>query len=105
MTAEQKNQILENAYIPQEWWENCFITEDEMIFTPLFNEEGLVTKTGEQVHAEWLANKENPPVPEPTEIEVLQQENKMLKAQVEALSATSDFHEELIAEMAMKVYA
>lgn len=69
MTIEQKNQILENAYIPQEWWEDCFITEDKMIFTPLFDEDGVITKTGTEVHAEWLANKDKPPVVEETDKE------------------------------------
>lgn len=34
-----------------------------------------------------------------------EEEKKLLKAQVEALSQTTDFHEELIVEMANKVYA
>ena len=34
-----------------------------------------------------------------------EEEKKLLKAQVEVLSNTTDFHEELIAEMASKVYA
>ncbi|MFJ8268538.1 hypothetical protein [Peribacillus asahii] len=41
---------------------------------------------------------------EPTEIEILKQENTLLKAQNQALTDRTDFHEELIAEMAMLVY-
>lgn len=53
---------------------------------------------------EW--EEQNKPHPqEPTEIEILQQENKILKAQIQALNATSEFHEELIAEMAIVLYA
>lgn len=42
---------------------------------------------------------------EPTEMEILVQENTLLKAQVQAATDRSDFHEELIAEMAMLVYS
>lgn len=38
-------------------------------------------------------------------LEVAEQENKLLKAQVEILSELSDFHEELIVELANTVYA
>ena len=64
----------------------------------------------------WIDTAPLPPVVtepvEPNEMEVLneqvvalEKENKLLKAQVEVLSQTSDFHEELIVEMANKVYA
>lgn len=71
----------------------------------------IMIKTAEEVYQEWLANRDKP-IEEPSKMEVLEeevsglrQENKLLKAQVEALSQTSDFHEELIVEMANKVYA
>ena len=38
-----------------------------------------------------------------TEIELLKQENTLLKAQVQATSERADFHEELIAELAMMI--
>lgn len=41
----------------------------------------------------------------PSEMDILKQENKLLKAQVQALTETSDFHEELIAEIATVLYA
>lgn len=53
-------------------------------------------------------NVEHPEVPvEPTPdpIEVLQEENKLLKSQVQALSDQNDFQEELIVELANVVYA
>lgn len=40
-----------------------------------------------------------------SENKTLQHENTLLKAQNEALTERTDFHEELIAEMAMLVYA
>lgn len=72
---------------------------------------------------EWIDTDPLPPIEEipqqPNEMEVLEKkvaeleeekellnkENKLLHAQVEVLSNTTDFHEELITEMAMKVYA
>ncbi|WNS42857.1 XkdW family protein [Paenibacillus sp. MMS20-IR301] len=54
----------------------------------------------------WEAYQEaeaNKP-PELTEIEQLQQENMLLKAQNNALSKRADFIEDIIAEMAMQVY-
>lgn len=62
--------------------------------------------------AEWIegATEEyktsvDNPIREPTELELLKQENTLLKAQIQAASDRSDFHEELIAEMAMLVYS
>lgn len=39
------------------------------------------------------------------ENDILKKENKLLKAQNQALNEKTDFHEELIAEMAMMVYS
>lgn len=96
--------------------QKMYLETEHGIFTPLYTYESYdpetetyqgfeITKAAEEVYKEWLENKDKPVVQEPTEIELLQQENKLLKAQVEALSLTADFHEELIAEMAMVVYA
>lgn len=38
------------------------------------------------------------------DIEILKQENKLLKAQIQSNSEISDFHEELLFELAMMVY-
>lgn len=110
MKLEQIEEILENAYIPKELWSECFVTNERMIFTPLFNEFGEIIKNGNIVYKEWLENKDIPPAPNEMEVlneqvVALEKENKLLKAQVEVLSQTADFHEELIAEMAMQVYA
>ncbi|MEK4326058.1 XkdW family protein [Paenibacillus sp. FSL R7-0312] len=59
-----------------------------------------------ELQAAWEAYQEaeanKPPVL--TEIEQLQQENLLLKAQNNALSERADFIEDIIAEMAMQVY-
>lgn len=62
--------------------------------------------TEAELQAAWEAYQEaeaNKPV-ELTEIEQLQQENLLLKAQNNALSERADFIEDIIAEMAMQVY-
>ena len=46
-----------------------------------------------------------PAEPEPDGLEILQAENRMLKAQVDALSEQQAFYEDCIAEMASVVYA
>ena len=43
--------------------------------------------------------------PKDRELKNLQQENKLLKAQLQAQTERSDFIEDCIAEMAMKVYS
>lgn len=48
---------------------------------------------------------DEPSEPEPTPIELLQQENEILKAQNKATSERADFMEDLIAEMAIQVYS
>lgn len=62
----------------------------------------MVEASAEDKEAEYNANKVDEV---PSDVQILQQENKILKAQVEALTMTSEFHEELIAEMAMMIYA
>lgn len=51
------------------------------------------------------AEPSEPAEPEPGELEILQAENKTLKAQVNALSEQQAFYEDCIAEMAGVVYA
>ncbi|MEC0170491.1 XkdW family protein [Paenibacillus graminis] len=62
--------------------------------------------TEEELQAAWEAYQEaeaNKP-PELTEVEQLQKENVLLKAQNNALSERADFIEDIIAEMATRVY-
>lgn len=42
---------------------------------------------------------------EPTELELLQQENKLLKAQNKAMQDKTDFHEDVLAELILKVHS
>ncbi len=41
----------------------------------------------------------------PSEMELLKQENKRLKSQIDALSEQNSFHEQLIVELAQETYA
>ncbi|WP_082726764.1 XkdW family protein [Paenibacillus riograndensis] len=62
--------------------------------------------TEAELQAAWEAYQEaeaNKP-PELTELEQLQKENLLLKSQNNALSERADFIEDIIAEMAMRVY-
>ncbi|KWX76036.1 XkdW family protein [Paenibacillus jilunlii] len=62
--------------------------------------------TEAELQAAWKAYQEaeaNKP-PELTEVEQLQKENVLLKAQNNALSERADFIEDIIAEMATRVY-
>lgn len=43
-------------------------------------------------------------IPPPTEIEILKQENELLKARDKALSERADFIEDVVAEMVTQVY-
>lgn len=46
--------MLNIASVPEEWREHCFLLEDK-IFTPRFDEQGVMTANGQQVYEEWLA--------------------------------------------------
>lgn len=67
----------------------------------LVSDDTLV-KRGDELSIEWI-NIESIPFEE-EDIVNLKQENTLLKAQMQAISDRSDFHEELIAEMAILVY-
>lgn len=84
------------------------IKTEHGIFTDLKDRDGNVIKTAQEYYEWWLEqNKIDicPPKTLEERLEEAEQENKLLKAQVEALNSTTDFHEELIAEMAMMLYA
>ena len=81
--------------------------DDEGFILPIFNGELWTEGATAQEIMQWEQEHPAPeviPMP-PTDIEVLQQENTLLKAQVGALSSQNDFHEELIVELANQVYA
>ncbi len=64
--------------------------------------------TDKELQAAWDAIKDLPPeLTPPTDaerVDALEAENKLLKAQNQALSNRADFIEDIIAEMAMKIY-
>ncbi|WP_019908299.1 XkdW family protein [Paenibacillus sp. HW567] len=62
--------------------------------------------TEAELQAAWEAylEAESNKLTELTEVEKLQKENTLLKAQNAALSERADFIEDIIAEMAMKIY-
>lgn len=81
-------EILRNAFIPESEWENCYISNDGMIFTPKYDDNGDMVKTGEQAYNEYIEALENQPISEPTEQEqinaMLMREIAILKGQVTA---------------------
>lgn len=69
-------------------------------------ENGQVRKaTDAELTAELTEIEANKPPVQPTPIEELQAENKLLKAQVQAQTERNDFIEDCIAEMAINLYA
>ncbi|MBU8733429.1 hypothetical protein KM915_25795 [Cytobacillus oceanisediminis] len=70
-----------------------------LLYKPRWIEGGWV----EGATVEYIENEDNR-TKGTAEMDLLKQENTLLKAQIQASSDRSDFHEELIAEMAMLVY-
>lgn len=108
------NSIFEKEYIlsnehgnfhPLYTFDNYVFNEDEQDYEYI----GLVIqKTAQEVYNEWLENKDKPIIQEPTladKISVLENENKLLKAQVEATTSNQEFLENCLMEMANIVYA
>ena len=81
-------EILKNAFIPESEWDNCYISDDGMIFTPRYDDKGDMVQTGEQAYNDYREALENPPVSEPTEQgqinAMLMREIAILKGQVTA---------------------
>ncbi len=102
---ELKNMENEQGFTPNYSYQDYVVVRNEE--TGEIVEEYYVNleiyKTADEVYQEWLKNKNKPP--EPTKIELLEEENKLLKAQIEAINATTSFQEELIVELATIVYA
>lgn len=99
---------------------DCVALPDELLsdylackgFAILSVENGTVTAVEANQEALDAYEAEHPETepedPEPTtedRVADLEAENKLLKAQVDALSEQNDFHEELIVELAQVVYA
>lgn len=70
-----------------------------LLYKPRWTENGWVEGATEE-----YIKHENNRTKGTAEMDLLEQENTLLKAQVQASADRSDFHEELIAEMAMLVY-
>lgn len=59
-----KNKILEEAYIPEEEWEFCYISEDGLIFRPIYDRDTQeMLETGKEYYDRYMANKDNPVEP------------------------------------------
>lgn len=102
---DENKVFIESTFVEEEVIENMTTVPLTIgYYKPTFNEELEEWYEG-ATDEEIVEIESSIPPREPSEIEVLQQENRILKAQVEALSSTADFHEELIAELATKVYA
>ena len=77
-------------------------------FCTIVVEDGVVTGLTVDQEALDAYEAEHPDVPEPDPpptVEDLQQENKLLRAQLQAQTERSDFIEDVIAEMAGVVYS
>lgn len=70
-----REEILQNANIPQDIWDRCYISDCGQIFT------SYKDKTGEEVYQEWLKNKDKETVENPSKIEELETEVQALKAE------------------------
>ncbi|KON88942.1 hypothetical protein AF332_20550 [Sporosarcina globispora] len=70
-----------------------------LLYKPRWTENGWVEGATE----EYIKNEDNR-TKGTADMDLLKQENTLLKAQIQASSDRSDFHEEIIAEMAMLVY-
>ena len=78
---------LQSANIPESWWPDCHITEDSMIFTPVFDDAGAMVKTGEQAYQDWLAAKDQPTVTTPATQDII---NANIMARLAALEGVSN---------------
>jgi chitodextrinase len=82
----ETQEILRQANIPEDWWENCYITEDGEICTPVFSEEGELILTGEESYQKIISQPETPPAP--TENPVEKAVITLARMQAKALSDT-----------------
>ena len=98
--TEEKLQKLIDANIPEEWREHCFITEDGMIFTPRFDEEGEMVATGEEAYKQWLEAKDNPVEPEITDKEKI----ATLEGQVSSLESELMFTNQYVTDLELELF-
>ena len=108
LSKEEKEALLEKVEPCRMFWDRFYITDEGQVFTD--NDE--IGQSAEEVYQAWLELKENPPKPKPTQVELLQaqidelQKEKTLQdIEIKELRDRNDFNEDLIAELAMEVYA
>ena len=82
---EEQIKLLINIGVSSVDIENCFITKDGKIFTPLKDEDGNVLKKGEQIYREWLANKDKSIGTEENLIDKLILDNINMQMQIDNL--------------------
>lgn len=82
--------------------EHAYISEEGVVYLPIYDKDRNLLLTGFEYH-QSLQTVDVRTVKE--RLEEAEQENEILKEQVQVLNATAEFHEELIAEMAMMLYA
>ena len=108
ISEEEKEAILSKIEKCKLFWDRFYITDEGQVFTD--NDE--TGQSAEEVYQAWLELKENPPKPKPTQVELLQaqidelQKEKTLQdIEIKELRDRNDYNEDLIAELAMEVYA
>lgn len=46
----ENEKILSELFIPKEWWDKCYIADNGQVYTPIFDLNGNITKTGEEYY-------------------------------------------------------
>ena len=82
-------QKLKEAGIDSKYWDECYITPDGTIFTPVIDESGNVLKSGTAAYNEWIESSNIPDVPMPT---LQEQMAKMLLTQAKQESKINDIN-------------
>ncbi|AQS09696.1 hypothetical protein CLOBY_18270 [Clostridium saccharobutylicum] len=70
MTEEQK-QILLDLEVKEEEMQNYYFSEDKGLFTPSYDKDNNMIKTGEEVYKDYIDSMNNPVTPQPTADEIL----------------------------------
>ena len=98
LTGNVVQEIIPDYALPAEKWYGAAFAA-ECVEAPDEVQQGWAYDAG------TFAPPGEPPAPEPTEVEVLQQENRKLSAQVGALTESGQILEDCLIEMAAIVYA
>lgn len=51
-----KEDILAIENVPLEWWDDCYIADNGMIFAPSFDDDDNIITTGMEVYEKWLSD-------------------------------------------------